>query len=104
MDRIMRGAKCGIATDVRGHDNLTRRSLCTDYVAFIVKRPHDLNAEVNLHHCSTIGGMMIEKAIMPVYAQALVAAEKLPDEIERRLPCLPNGSNAYTSPHCGERL
>jgi hypothetical protein len=73
MDRVMCGCKSGITTDVRGHGNLTCRRLCTDYFAFVLKRPNDLNAEVNVYRWLTICSMMVEETIMPVGSQALMA-------------------------------
>lgn len=72
------------------------------YFAFAFKRPNNLNAEVNLHRCSS--EIMVEEAIMPVDAQALVASEKFPDEIQSRLPRARDVSHPHTPPHRGERL
>src|SRR5262245_64000825 len=104
MERVMCGCESRIATDVRGHDNLPCRRLCTNYFAFVVKWPNDLNAEVSIHHCFTICSMMVQETIMPAGSQALMATQKLPDEIKRRLPRAPNVSDAHATPHRGEGL
>jgi len=66
MDCIMRGSEFVIATDMSDHGDLACRRLCTDHLAFALKGPNDLNAEVNVHRCITMGGMMVDEAIMPV--------------------------------------
>jgi hypothetical protein len=87
-----------------GHGDLARGRLCADYFAFALKGPNDLNAEVNVLRCITMGGMMVEEAIMRVGSQAFMAAKELPDEIERRLPDAANVSTERAPPHRGERL
>jgi hypothetical protein len=87
-----------------GHDDFACGRLCTDYFAFALKGPNDLNAEVNVHRRITMGGMMVEEAIMPVSSQAFMAAKELPNEIKRRLPDAANVSTERAPPHCGERL
>jgi hypothetical protein len=87
-----------------GHGDLARGRLCTDYFAFALKGPNHLNAEVNIHRSITMGGMMIEEAIMPVGSQAFMAAKELPDEIKRRLPDAANVSTERAPSHRGERL
>src|SRR5262252_1966380 len=104
MDRVICGSEFVIATDMSGHNGFACGRLCTDDLAFALKGPHDLNAEVNVHRCITMGGMMVEEAIMPVGSQAFMAAEELPDEIKRRLPDAANVSTERSPPHRGERL
>jgi hypothetical protein len=104
MDRVICGSEFVIASDMSGHGNFACRCLCTDYLAFAIKGPNDLNAEVNVHRCITMGGMMVEEAIMAVGSQAFMAAKELPDEIKRRLPDAANVSTERAPPHRGERL
>src|SRR3989441_5655442 len=104
MDRVICGSEVVIASDMSGHGDLACGRLCTDYLAFALKGPNNLNAEVNVHRCITMGGMMVEEAIMPVGSQAFMAAEELPDEIKRRLPDAANVSTERAPPHRGERL
>jgi hypothetical protein len=87
-----------------GHGDFACGRLRTDYLAFALKGPYDLNAEVNVHRCITMGVMMVEEAIMPVGSQAFMAAEELPDEIKRWLPDAANVSTVRSPPHRGERL
>src|SRR4029453_8515296 len=49
MDRGICGSQFVIATDMSGHGDLACGRLCTDYLAFTLKGPNDLNAEVNVH-------------------------------------------------------
>ena len=100
----MCGSEFVIATDMCGYSDFTCRRLCTNYLAFALKGPNYLNAEVNVHRCVRLGGMMVEEAIMPAGSQAFMVAEELPDEIKRRLPDAANVSTERTPPHCGERL
>jgi len=104
MDRVMCGSEFVIATDMSGHGDLARGRLRKDYFAFALKGPNDLNAEVNVHRCITMGGMMVKEAIMAVGSQSFMAAKELPDEIKRRLPDAANVSTERTPPHRGERL
>src|SRR5262245_42568672 len=104
MDRVICGGEFVIATDMSGHGDLACGRLCTDYLDFALKGPNDLNAEVNVHRCITMGWMMVEEAIMPVGSQAFMAAEDLPDEIKRRLPDAANVSTERAPPNRGERL
>ena len=89
----MCGSEFVIATDMCGHGNFACRRLGTDYLAFALKGPNDLNAEVDVHRCITMDRMMVEEAIMAVGSQAFMAAEELPDEIKCRLP---NAANVST--------
>src|SRR5207244_8550614 len=89
---------------MRGHGNLACRRLCADYFACVLKRPNDLHAEVNDYRCFAMRRVVVKEAIMTVGPQAFMAAEKLPDKIERRLPCSPSVPNAHAAPYCGERL
>src|SRR2546429_9418655 len=100
----MCGCQFAIATDMRGHGDLACRRLCADYFACVRKRPNDLHAEVNDHLCFALRRVVVKEAIMTVGPQAFMAAEKLPDQIKRRLPCSPNVPNAHAAPYCGERL
>jgi hypothetical protein len=100
----MCGSEFVIVTDMSGHGDFACGCLCTDYFAFALKGPNDLNAEVNFYRCITMGGMMVEEAIMPVDSQALMATEELPDEIKRWLPDAANVSTERAPPHRGERL
>jgi hypothetical protein len=100
----MCGSEFVIATDMSGHGNFACGRLCTDYLALALKGPDDLNAEVNVHRCTTMARMMIEEAIMAVGSQAFMTAEELPDEIKRRFPDAANVSTKRAPPHCGERL
>jgi hypothetical protein len=102
MDRVICGSEFVIATDMSGHRDLACGGLSTDYLAFALKWPNDLNAEVNVHCCIT-DGMMIEEAIMSVGSQAFMATEELPNEIKRRLPDAANVSAESAPPHRGER-
>src|SRR5262245_14088817 len=104
MDRVICGSEFVIATDMSGHGDFACGRLCIDYLAFALKGPNDLNAEINVHRCITMSGMMVEEAIMPIDSQAFMAAEKLPDEIKRRLPDAANVSTERAPPHRGERL
>src|SRR6185295_3253058 len=63
MDRVMCGSEFVIATDMCGHCNFACRRLGTDYLAFALKGPNDLNAEVDVHRCITMDRMMVEEAI-----------------------------------------
>src|SRR5947199_10746288 len=89
---------------MRGHGDIACRRLCADYFACVLKRPNDLHAEVNDHRWFAMRRVVVKEAIMTVDPQAFMAAEKLPDKIKRRLPCLPNLANAYVASHCGYRL
>lgn len=89
---------------MRGHGDLAGRRLCADYLAGVLKGPNDLHAEVNDHRFVTMRRVVVEEAIMTVGAQALMAAEALPDKIKRRLPYSPDVANAQAASHCGERL
>ena len=100
----MCGSEFVIATDMCGYSDFTCRRLCTNYLAFALKGPNYLNAEVNVHRCITISRMMVEEAIMPVGSQTFMAAEEIPDQIKRRLPDAANVSTKCAPPHCGERL
>jgi hypothetical protein len=104
MDRVICGSEFVIATDMSGHGDLARGGLCIDNLAFDLKGLSNLNAEVNVHRCVTMGGMMVKEAIMPVGSQVFMAAEELPDEIKRRLPDAANVATERAPPHCGERL
>jgi hypothetical protein len=104
MDRVICGSEFVIATDMSGHGDFACGRLCTDYLAFAFKGPNDLNSEVNVHRCITMGGMMVEEAVMPVGSQAFMAAEELPDEIKRRLPDAADVSTERSPPHRGKRL
>src|SRR5215813_1263338 len=86
------------------HSDLARRRFCTDYLTFAFKGPNDLNAEFNVHRCTTIGGMMVEEAIMPVGSQAFIATQELPHEIKCRLPDAANVSRERAPTHRSERL
>jgi hypothetical protein len=77
----MCGHEFVIATDMSGHHDLACGRRCTDYLAFALKGPNYLNAEVNVHCCITLSGMMVDKAIVPIISQTFVAAEELPYEI-----------------------
>jgi hypothetical protein len=103
MDRVMCGSEFVIATDMSGHGDFTCGRLCTDYLAFALKRQNDLNAEVNVHRCIAMGGMMVEEAIVAVGSQAFMSPEELPDEIKGRLPDAANVSTERAPPHRGER-
>src|SRR5690349_11664260 len=61
MNRLMRGRELVIATGMRGHGDRACRRLGTDYLAFALKGLHHLNAEVDVHCCLTMRGMMIEE-------------------------------------------
>src|SRR5262249_58767782 len=104
MDRVIRGSVFVVATNVSIHGALARRRCCTDYFAFALKGPDDLNAEFNFHRCTTIGGMMVEEAIIPVGSQAFIATQELPDEIKCRLPDAANVSRGRAPTHRSERL
>jgi hypothetical protein len=104
MDRVICGSEFVIATDVSGHGDFACGRLCTHYLAFALKGSSDLNAEVNVHRYITMGGMMVEEAIMPVGSQAFMAAEELPDEIKRRLPDTANVSTERSPSHRDKRL
>ena len=104
MDRVIRGGEFVIATNVSGHGDLAGRRFCTDYLAFALKGPNNLNAEGDIHRGITIDGMMIEEAIMPVGSQAFMTAEELPYEIKCRLPDAANVSTKRALSHRGERL
>ena len=54
-----------------------------------LKRAHDLNAEVQVHRKVTPRGLVIEKHIVPIGAQARLSPQKLLHLIERR----PSGSS-----------
>jgi hypothetical protein len=100
----MCGGESGIVTDVRGQGNITCWCLCTDNFAFALKLTNNLNAEVNLYLGGAICSMMVQKTIMPVGSQTLVATQKLPDEIKCRLPCAPNVSGEYAASHGSKML
>ena len=104
MDRVICGSEFVIATDVSGHGHFAWGRLCTDYLAFALKGPNDLNAEVNIHRGIRMGRMMVEEAIMPVGSKAFMAPEELPDEVKRRLPDAANVSTERAPPHRGKRL
>jgi hypothetical protein len=104
MDRVMCASEFVITTNMRGHGNFACGRLSTDYLAFTLKRPDDLNPEVNVHGCASMGGMVVDEAIMAVASQVLMAADKLPNEIKRRLPDAANVSTERAPPHCGEWL
>src|SRR5438067_2054640 len=89
---------------MRGHRDLTRRRLCADYFAGVLKGPTDLHAKVNDYLCFARRRVVVEKAIMTVGPQAFMLAEELPDKVKRRLPCCPNFPNAHAAPHRRERL
>jgi hypothetical protein len=89
---------------VRRHDDLARGCLCEDYLACVLKGPNDLHAEIN-HYCCFIGcRVMVKEAIMTIGPEAFVAAEKLPDQVKRRLPFSPNVPSAHATAYCGKRL
>src|SRR4051812_1607612 len=93
-----------VATDMLGHRYLARRRFGTDYLAFGLKGPGDLYAEIN-HQCRfTRCWVMVEKAIVPVASQVLMASQKLPHKIKRRLPRAANFAYTDTSSHRSEQL
>jgi hypothetical protein len=104
MDCVICGSQFLIAADMSSHGDLACGCLRTDYLAFVLKAPTDLNAEVNVHRFITRDRMTIDEAIMSVGSQAFMAAEKLPDQIKRRLPDAANVSTERASPDRSERL
>ncbi len=93
-----------IAADMGGHGDLACGRLRTDYLAFAFKRSNDLNAKVNVHWFTAMGGMMVEEAIVAISSQTFMSAEEIPNEIKRRPPDAANVSTESPPPHRGEGL
>jgi len=51
-----------------------------------------------------MGRVMIEEAVVTVASQTIMATEKLPHQIKRRLPGAPNVSDEHAPPYCREGL
>jgi len=89
---------------MRGHGDLACRHLCADYFACVLKGLNNLHSKVNDHRCFASRREVVNEAIMTVGPETFMMAEKLPDNIKRRLPCSPNVRTTQAAPHCGERL
>ncbi len=101
---VMRVREFVIAADVRGHGNFTGRSLRAFYFVLVRKRSGDLHAKVDVHCQAGPSGMMIDETIVSAGPQTILAMEKLPYEIKRRLPGPANVSAEHAPLHSGERL
>ena len=100
----MGGGEFAVAADVPGRRYLARRRFGTDYFTFGGKWPSDLHAEINHQGRFTWHGVMVEETIVPVASQVLMASQKLPHKIKRRLPGGRNLAYAHTSAHRSEKL
>src|SRR5262249_55425884 len=104
MDGFVCAGEFVVAADVGGHNDLAGRRFRTDHLAFAIKGANNLDAEVNVHLVAMPGRVMVKKAVVPVDPQALMAAEILPNEIERRLPGDADIASENPPPHRSQRL
>lgn len=91
-----------IRAPVNGHRSLAHRRFGRVHLACGFKHPRNLNPEIAQYRRARLSRMMIQKNVVAICPQTWLAADELPDLVERRFPRRSHPARPHRSSHRGQ--